>query len=50
LNEINFILNILFIIFFLIGFLRIADIFFHFMNFKDITPEKNLLMLFSGLL
>jgi hypothetical protein len=42
-KSFNLILTILFIIFILLGFLRIFDKFFHFINFKDITPDKILI-------
>lgn len=40
---INNILIGLFILFLLLGFIRIFDKFYHFINFKDITPDKTIL-------
>ena len=48
-KTLNLILSIFLILFLALGFLRIFDKFFHFINFRDITPEKSIFMIFSGL-
>lgn len=49
LEKINQIILILFIFFLISGFIRIFDRFFHFANFKEISPEVSIFKIFINI-
>ncbi len=49
-NLLNFILLFLILIFFIFGIIRILDVFFHFIGFKDIVPEITFIKILFKLL